>query len=62
MHIAVRSTRRRCLQSTQACQLGNLGYWLRRPLKWNLAKEEFIGDAEVNKLRSRENREPWNKV
>lgn len=37
-------------------------HWPRRPLKWNPAKEEFIGDAEANKLRSRENRGPWNKV
>jgi|GEM_PF-2248302 len=34
----------------------------RRPLKWNPVKGKFIGDAEANKLRSRENRAPWNKV
>lgn len=49
-------------RTAQVCQLGNIGYWLRRPLKWNPAKEEFINDAEANKLRSRENRAPWNKV
>jgi predicted dehydrogenase len=49
-------------RTAAVCQLGNIGYWLRRPLKWNPAKEEFIGDAEANKLRSRENRAPWNKV
>lgn len=49
-------------RTAQVCQLANIGYWLRRPLKWNPAKEEFIGDAEANKLRSRENRAPWNKV
>jgi predicted dehydrogenase len=49
-------------RTAQVCQLGNIGYWLRRPLKWNPDKEEFIGDAEANKLRSRENRAPWNKA
>ncbi|NBR86612.1 MAG: gfo/Idh/MocA family oxidoreductase [Verrucomicrobia bacterium] len=49
-------------RTAQVCQLGNIGYWLRRPLKWDPAKEEFIGDTEANKLRSRENRAPWNKV
>ncbi len=49
-------------RTAQVCQLGNIGYWLRRPLKWNPEKEEFIGDAEANKLRSRENRGPWNKI
>lgn len=49
-------------RSAQVCQLGNIGYWLRRPLKWNPEKEEFVGDAEANALRSRENRAPWNKV
>ena len=49
-------------RTAQVCQLGNIGYWLRRPLKWNPEKEEFIGDAEANKLRARENRAPWNHV
>ncbi len=49
-------------RTAQICQLANIGYWLRRPLKWNPTKEEFINDAEANKLRSRENRAPWNKV
>ena len=49
-------------RTAQVCQLGNIGYWLRRPLKWNPEKEEFINDTEANKLRSRENRAPWNKV
>ena len=49
-------------RTAQVCQLGNIGYWLRRPLKWNPEKEEFLGDAEANALRSRENRAPWNKI
>jgi len=35
-----------------ACRLG-------RSLKWDPAKEEFIGDEQANRLRSRALREPW---
>lgn len=41
------------------CHLGNLGYQLRRKLKWDPVKEQFVGDAEANKLTSREPREKW---
>jgi hypothetical protein len=33
---------------------------LKRSLKWDPVKEEFIGDDEANKLRSRVTRAPWN--
>ena len=46
-------------RTAQVCQLGNIGYWLRRPLKWNPDKEEFVGDAEANSLRSRPERNCW---
>jgi predicted dehydrogenase len=49
-------------RTAQVCQLANIGYWLRRPLKWNPAREEFVDDSEANALRSRENRSPWNKI
>lgn len=49
-------------RTAQVCQLANIGYWLRRPLKWNPAKEEFVNDTEANTLRSREDRSPWNTV
>jgi len=39
--------------------LGNIAYWLNRPLKWDPVKHEFIGDDEANRLRSRALREPW---
>ena len=32
---------------------------LKRSLKWDPVKEEFIGDAEANRMRSRAMREPW---
>lgn len=32
---------------------------LKRSLKWDPVKEEFVGDPEANKMRSRVMREPW---
>jgi predicted dehydrogenase len=49
-------------RTAQVCQLGNIAYWLRRPLKWNPEREEFLNDAEANALRSRVNRAPWDKI
>lgn len=46
-------------RSATICHLGNIGYRLRRTLKWDPAKEEFPGDAEANALRDRPMREPW---
>ncbi len=46
-------------RSATICQLGNIGYELRRPLHWDPAKERFIDDDEANALISREMREPW---
>jgi predicted dehydrogenase len=49
-------------RSAQVCQLGNIGYQLRRTLRWDPRREEFIDDAEANRLRSRENRVPWDRI
>ena len=46
-------------RSATICQLGNIGYWLKRALVWDPVKEQFTGDDEANKLLSRENRAPW---
>ena len=46
-------------RSASVCQLGNIGYQLRRALKWDPEKEQFIGDDEANKLVARAMREPW---
>jgi predicted dehydrogenase len=46
-------------RSVIVCHLGNIGYWLNRPLKWSPEKEEFLGDDEANKWLSRPLREPW---
>jgi hypothetical protein len=39
--------------------LGNLAYQLRRSLKWDASKLEFVGDAEANRFVDRARREPW---
>lgn len=39
--------------------LGNIAYWLNRPLKWDPVKEEIIGDAEASRWLDRTKREPW---
>lgn len=49
-------------RTAQVCQLANIGYWLRRPLKWNPKLEEFPDDSQANELRRRENRDPWNNI
>jgi hypothetical protein len=46
-------------RSATICHLGNIGYWLRRPLKWDPVKERFIDDDEANKLLSHEPRPAW---
>jgi predicted dehydrogenase len=37
----------------------NICMWLKRDLRFDPAKEEFLHDAEANRLRSRAMREPW---
>jgi predicted dehydrogenase len=41
------------------CHLGSIAYELKRSLKWDQAKQEFIGDEEANRLTRRAMREPW---
>jgi len=41
------------------CHLGNIAYWLKRPLKWDSEKEEITGDPEANRWLDRPKRQPW---
>jgi predicted dehydrogenase len=45
-----------------ACHLANLSMKLGRSLKWDAAKEEFIGDKEANALLVKPYRKPWDDV
>ena len=46
-------------RSASICHLGNIGYRLRKPLKWNPETETFADNEEANKLLSREPRAKW---
>jgi len=46
-------------RSTIVSHLGCIAHWTGRTLKWDPLKEEFVGDDEANRLRSRAMREPW---
>ena len=46
-------------RSVTVCHLGNLAYWNKRPLKWDPAKERFIGDKEANSWIDRPKRARW---
>ena len=46
-------------RAATVCHLGNIAYWLQRPLKWDPLKEEFVGDHEANRWVDRARREPW---
>jgi len=46
-------------RSVTVCHLGNLAYWLNRPLRWNPADEKFVGDPEADRWLDRPRREPW---
>ena len=41
------------------CHLGNIAYWLKRPVKWDPVAEQIIGDPEANRWLDRPKREPW---
>jgi len=46
-------------RTATVCNLGNIAYELKRPLRWDPVKEEFLNDDEANKLRGREMRKEW---
>jgi predicted dehydrogenase len=47
-------------RTVTVCHLANIARWLKRPLRWDPVREEFVGDEQANQLRSRAMREPWN--
>ncbi len=46
-------------RSATVCHLGNIAYWLKRPLKWDPVAERFVNDEEANRLLMRPMRSPW---
>jgi predicted dehydrogenase len=49
-------------RSATVCHLGNIGYKLRRKLKWDPKAERFVGDEAANKELTREPRAKWKLV
>jgi len=47
------------VRSDTLCHLSDIAMRLGRKLKWDPAREEFVGDAEANRMRSRPMRSPW---
>jgi predicted dehydrogenase len=45
--------------SMSTVHAANICMWLKRDLKYNPAKAEFVKDAQANRLRTRAMREPW---
>ncbi|HSW45039.1 MAG TPA: Gfo/Idh/MocA family oxidoreductase, partial [Phycisphaerae bacterium] len=45
--------------SMSTVHAANICMWLKRDMKYDPAKQEFVNDAEANKLRSRVMRAPW---
>ncbi|BCX46760.1 oxidoreductase [Haloferula helveola] len=46
-------------RTATVCHLANIGYKLRRPLKWDPVKERFADDDEANALTTRKARKGW---
>ena len=46
-------------RSASVCHLAGIAAKLGRKLKWDAAKEEFVGDKEANALIAREQRKKW---
>ncbi len=46
-------------RTTTVCHLGNIAYWLKRPLKWDPVAEQILDDPEANRWLDRPKREPW---
>lgn len=46
-------------RTVTVCHLGNIAYWLNRPIRWDPVKEEIVGDEEASRWLSRPMRAPW---
>ncbi|HEY5914674.1 MAG TPA: Gfo/Idh/MocA family oxidoreductase [Verrucomicrobiae bacterium] len=46
-------------RSMSTVHAANICMWLKRDMRYDPAKEEFVADVEANRLRSRAMRDPW---
>ena len=49
-------------RATLIGHLGNIAFKSGRKLKWDAAREDFVGDPEASKLLDRVARKPWNLI
>ena len=47
------------VNTMSVCHLGIVAYELKRSLKWDVAKQRFVGDSEADRFLDRARREPW---
>ena len=48
-----------CINPMAVPHLATIAYKLDRSLEWDVSKQQFINDAEADRLRNRARREPW---
>ena len=48
-----------CINTMAVPHLATIAYKLDRSLEWDVSKQQFINDAEADRLRNRARREPW---
>jgi hypothetical protein len=46
-------------RTATACHLNNIAEWVRRPVRWDPAKEEIIGDPVASRFLDRPRRAPY---
>jgi predicted dehydrogenase len=46
-------------RSISVAHLGNIAMWLRRKVRWDPEREQFVNDPEAARLMQREKRQPW---
>jgi hypothetical protein len=46
-------------KTTNICNLGNLAMILRRKLRWDPVREQFLDDAQATRMLERPMRGPW---
>ena len=46
-------------RTATVAHLGNIAYWLNRPIRWDPDKEEILNDPEASRWLDRNKRAPW---
>ena len=46
-------------RTATVAHLGNIAYWLNRPIRWDPVKEEILDDPQASRWLDRSKRAPW---